>query len=305
MIPPVIHIGYHKTGTTWLQRRLFNREDLGYRRFRLRQDGTEVTRLHDFDFDAERCRAQHAAELEACAREGLVPVFSQERLSGNPHSGGYDSRTLADRVLAVFPEARVLICIREQRSMILSCYAQYVKVGGACSLRRYLHAPPDQRRPGFRFEYFAYDRLIAYYQERLGRERVHVTCYEQFRDEPQAWLADVSAFCGGKTPPPETEREVLNRSIGPMGLALLRWLNPFVHPDSVNGWSPYALSWLHRPARVLADGIARITPHAVDEAIRGRWQRRIERDTKGRYEASNGRTAELTGLDLARWRYSL
>ncbi|MEN8159774.1 MAG: sulfotransferase [Myxococcota bacterium] len=305
MTEPVIHIGYHKTGTTWLQRRLFARKDLGYRRIRLQQDGVELYHVHDFDFDPGHCRAQLTDELEACAREGAIPVVSMERLSGNPHSGGYDSRTLADRILAVFPDARVLIGIREQRSMILSCYGQYVKAGGPCSLRRYLHAPQDGRRPGFRFEHLQYDRLIAHYQSALGRERVHVACYERFRDEPDGWLQDVAAFCGGKAPTPEAEAVVLNPSLGPVALSVLRWLDPFVHPDSLNGWSPYAIPWLQRPARALASGIDRIAPGALQDAIRRRWQRIIVTDTAGRYEASNRRTAELTGLDLGRWGYRI
>jgi len=304
MREPVIHIGYHKTATTWLQRRLFGREDLGYRRLRLQQDGEFVTHLDDFEFDAERCRAQQEDALEACERDGLVPVFSHERLSGSPHSGGYDSRMLADRVLEVFPEARVLICIREQRAMILSCYAQYVKAGGPYSLHRYLH-PRTRRRPGFRFDYFAYDRLIAYYQERLGRNSVHVSCYEQLQDEPQVWIQDVTDFCGGEAPPASATDEVVNPSIGPTALATLRWLNPFVQPESVTGWSPVAIAWLHRPATLLAKGIDHGAPRAADDLIRRRWRRRVDRDTQGRYEASNRRTAELTGLDLARWSYRL
>jgi hypothetical protein len=76
-----------------------------------------------------------APEFERCERGGLIPMVSSERLSGNPHSGGYDSAVLAERLHQVFPGARVLVMIREQRSMILSSWAQYVRVGGACLLR--------------------------------------------------------------------------------------------------------------------------------------------------------------------------
>jgi len=105
MSEPIVHIGYHKSGTTWLQRTLFARADLGYRRLRFTQDGVDVVRLHDFDFDAARCRDEMARKVESCASQGLVAVVSSERLSGNPHSGGYDSRTLADRITAALPGA--------------------------------------------------------------------------------------------------------------------------------------------------------------------------------------------------------
>ncbi len=305
MTEPVIHIGYHKTGTTWLQRKLFARAELGYRRIRLTQGDLDLYRVHDFDFDASLCRAEMSSKLERCKREGLIPVVSMMRLSGNPHAGGYDSRTLADRIAAVFPGARVLLVIREQRSMILSTYAQYVKMGGPCSLRGYLLTPDDSRRPGFRFEQFRYDRLIAHYQGLFGSERVLVQAYERFRDEPQPFAETVAAFCGGKAPPPEAEGAVLNRSLGPLALSLLRWLNPFVNADSLNGWSPYASKWLNKPARLLVDGVDRLTPRAVKDSIQERWRGIIEAETLGRYEESNQRSAALTGLDLGRYGYRL
>ena len=300
MTEPVIHIGYHKTGTTWLQRQMFASAELGYRRISLTQDGVEVFGVHDFDFDPARCRAEMARKLERCEREGLIPVISMMRLSGNPHAGGYDSRILADRLAAVFPGARVLVAIREQRSMLLSTYAQYVKMGGPCSLRAYLLTPDDFRRPGFRFEHFRYDALLAHYQRLFGRERVLVETYERFREEPQAFAETVAAFCGGKAPPPEAERAVLNRSLGPLALSLLRWLNPFVNPDSLNGWSPYAVRWASKPSRWLVDGVDRVAPRAVKDRIGRRWRELIEAETAGRYEESNRRTAALTGIDLAR-----
>jgi hypothetical protein len=305
MTEPVIHIGYHKTGTTWLQRKLFANAELGYRRIALTQGGVDLHRIHDLDFDAARCRAEMAPKLEHCEREGLIPVISSMRLSGNPHSGGYDSRSIADRLAAVFPGARVVVVIREQRSMILSTYAQYVKAGGPCSLRAYLLTPDDARRPGFRFEQLRYDRLIAHYQRLLGKERLLVETYERFRDEPHAFAETVAAFCGGKAPPPEAEGAVLNRSLGPLALSLLRWLNPFVNPDSLNGWSPYAVRWLNKPTRLLVDGIDRLAPRALKDGIQRRWRAHIEAESEGRYEESNRRTAALTGLDLARFGYRL
>ena len=305
MTEPVIHIGYHKTGTTWLQRQLFASAELGYRRIHLTLDGQGLQRVHDFDFDAASCREEMAQKLERCERDGLIPVISMERLSGNPHSGGYDSRALADRIAEVFPRARVLIVVREQRSMILSTYAQYVKAGGGCSLVRYLDSPDDSRRPGFRFEHFRYDRLIAYYQQRFSAPRVMVQTYERLRDDPEGFAESVAAFAGGKTPQPESATAVLNRSLGPLALSLLRWLNPFVNPDSLNGWSPWALPRLNKPARILVDGIDRLAPRALKERIAKGWSDTIEMQTLGLYEESNRRSCALTGLDLARYGYRL
>jgi len=199
----------------------------------------------------------------------------------------------------------VLIGIREQRSMILSSWAQYVKAGGPCSLWRYLHAAYDARRPGFRFEHFCYDRLIAHYQRRLGRDRVLVQCYERFRAEPRTAGEEIAAFCGGKAPPPEAGDVVLNRSLGAVTLTLLPWLNPFLKADSLNGWSPYAVRWLSKPVRHLLEAFDRVSPRLLKATIDRRWRRILEAATHGRYEESNRRTAALKGCELARWGYRL
>jgi hypothetical protein len=89
-----------------------------------------LVRARPFDFDAATVRSEFEPMLADAEREGLLPIVSFPRLSGHPYSGGYDSRPIADRIAQVFPEARILIVIREQRSTIVSTYKQYVHAGG-------------------------------------------------------------------------------------------------------------------------------------------------------------------------------
>lgn len=69
------------------------------------------------------------------AESDSTPVLSAERLSGNPHSGGYDSLQTAKRLHRLFPQAKVLVVVREQTEEILSCYNQYVRAGGVLPYR--------------------------------------------------------------------------------------------------------------------------------------------------------------------------
>lgn len=300
----LIHIGYHKTGTTWLQKRLFAREDLGFRRLSLSKKRSDFVRVHDFDFDPEVYRREFEPQLARCAAEGRVAVISHERLSGNPHSGGFDSRTLADRLAQVFPDARIFVVIREQRAMILSAYAQYVRAGGLCSLRGYLAPPRDHRLPMFRLDHFRYDRLIAHYQKRFGREHVLVLSYERFRADPAGFVEDLCRFAGVTPPASLSTGRVENRSLGPVALGMQRWLNPFVVRDSLNANSPWAIPALRGPTRLLVRGIDRVSPAAWNARVRRRWEARVDAVTAGRYEVSNRATESLTGLDLTALGYA-
>lgn len=305
MRAPVIHIGYHKTGTSWLQKQLFRREDLGYRSISLSKKRTDFVRVHDFDFDPHRYRELLRPDLEGCERDGKVAILSAERLSGNPHSGGHDSKRLADRLVEVFPGARILVVIREQRAMILSAYAQYVRAGGACSLGDYLHPPRDYRLPMFHLDHFRYDRLIAHYQKLFGSENVLALPYEHFRQDPGDFVATIARFCGAGCADGLSFERRENRSLGPVALGLMRRLNPFVIRDSLNANSPFAIPALRAPARLLVRGVDRLTPERWNRRLRGRWQRRIERVTAGYYEESNRETQRLTGVSLGPYGYVL
>ena len=53
-----------------------------------------------------------------------TPVLSDKRLSGNPHSGGFDAARIAGSPHEHFPGVNILVVIREKRSLTLSCYYQ-------------------------------------------------------------------------------------------------------------------------------------------------------------------------------------
>ncbi|UUY05662.1 sulfotransferase [Svornostia abyssi] len=196
----LIHVGYHKTGTSWLQKRLFRVKEAGFW-WGGKAEDSPVNRLvtaSPLDFDAAQARVEFAAEAAKPRARGLRHVVSLERLSGHPFSGGYDSAEIAHRLHATMPEGRVFIVIREQRGMIASTYKQYVKAGGAMPLRLFLQ-PPLHRRPrvpAFDLEHFAYHRLLAHYRELFGDDRVLALPYERLREDPLAFAATVQRFAG-------------------------------------------------------------------------------------------------------------
>ena len=160
MTAPLIHIGYNKAASTWLQKRFFKNPKTGFQWTR-KGPGTGVTALasaRPLEFSVEKSRAIFAAELESARAKGLTPVVSLERLAGHPFSGGFDSKELAHRLTGVFPGARFLAVFREQKSMIVSTFKQYVKAGGTSSLERFIDPPRHRhvRLPQFDLHHFEY-----------------------------------------------------------------------------------------------------------------------------------------------------
>src|SRR5215204_551922 len=189
---PLLHIGYHKTGTTWLQRHVFGDYGTGFSQLGGAQ---RLIAVDPFDFRPKRIRKQMERKMGQAQAQGLVPVLSSERLSGEPHFGGYDSELIADRLATVFPNAKVLVIVREQTSMFLSIYKEYIRRGGAASLRQYLATPRDGYwLPQFRFEFLEYHRLITRYQDLFGAESVMVLPYELLRRQPTTFLGQIGEF---------------------------------------------------------------------------------------------------------------
>jgi len=301
----LLHIGYHKTASTWLQRRLFS-DPVGnfFRPGDPRELMRQIALVDDLQFDPDRTRAYFHDEIgkDLEVANDRVLVLSNERLSGNPHSGGYDSKAIADRLEHVFPGANVFIVIREQRSMIVSCWKQYVQIGGAGSMRSYIRGAGRYAVPQFRLEYFEYHRLIAHYQKLFGREKVLVLPVEMLaRDRPR-FVSRIADFAGSAAPAlSDTTRE--NVSLSGFACTLKRRPNWILVRNGVNPAAPIASPWLNDQILSASRWVDRRAPDPVLQAW-DRWQARYATRIAGsRFANSNRETERLTGLDLAGYGY--
>jgi hypothetical protein len=116
----LVHIGYHKTGTSWLQHFVFEDPASGYGSVGHRAPTHLLRRLvgeHPLHYDRTAMRRDFERLIRKVEAQGLLAVVSLERLSESPYSGGNDSREFADRLHDALPNAGVLIVIREQRDI--------------------------------------------------------------------------------------------------------------------------------------------------------------------------------------------
>jgi sulfotransferase family protein len=306
----LIHIGYHKTGSNWLQHMLFEDPATGYAWLGHQTKDHPVRRvIHDrpLEFRVKQVRR----ELEALARDaqsrGLQPVVSLERLSGHPFSGGHDSRQIADRLHEVLPDGRVLIVIREQRSMILATYKQYVKAGGTGTVSQFLEPATTRslRARLFDYRHFEYDHLIGHYRSLFGADNVLVLPFEQLARDGRGFVERIAEFAGRPISAdvldrlPYTTRS--NPSPSAMTIAGLRRVNRFtprteLDPAPVAEWErAERLAQRLKKTDLLNRRGTRTLATRAEESLR----RTVYEAVGERYAESNRRTAELTGLDLA------
>jgi len=162
--------------------------------------------LHYFgsDLDYRRRRPTPAEYLAAFSRA------KGARRVGEASVGYLYSERAPAEILEFSPGAEVLIMLRDPVAMIQSQHAQELFMGQEeiADLAEALAAEPDRaagRRlpPGCTAPYLLRYRWIAAYADHVeryltafGRERVHVTLFDDFRTDTAAAYADVVRFLG-------------------------------------------------------------------------------------------------------------
>jgi len=299
---PLLHIGFHKTGTSLLQTHLFQPE-FGFKPLK-----DDRRRIHSAFILPDALGDPDAALIADIRAEAAVAkartqafVVSHERLSGYPASRGFDQGIIAERLHATFPEGRVLIFIREQKAMLYSMYLQSISGGGTLGPARFF-SPREQtllRKPSFRLGFWHYDRVISKYQVLFGNENVLVLPFEELRNDANAIARQIIDFAGGT--PDIWQEGRLSKEVNagrPLALqALRRCLNLLTRSQlNENGLLPFPVTWMEKSMTSLRPISGLMRP--LDGPLKARLRKRIATLCEGQYGASNRATADLTGLDL-------
>lgn len=308
MTGPVFHIGYVKTATTFLQRHVFGRADLG-----MALAGGPHSRGHivaglvladDYVFDPAALAARFA-ELEAPQRaQGLLPIWSEEVLLGDPLAGRYDGPANLRRLKAAFPEARIVITLREQRAMALSMLREYAKQGGVAPPADFIGTgrEPLAFTPLLRPDFLRFERAVGFCRDAFGPGRVLVLPQEMLRADPEDYFARLGRFLDlPLSPPPGKAMGGDNVGRGLAAVALSRGLNRLVRRSPLR--PDQGLAWRIRERAIR--GFDRAVPRTVDARIEARLRAMIDVRYRGEFAAGNRLLARMTGLDLGRHGYDI
>ena len=252
-MPLLIHPGFHKTGTTWLQQQLFS--DTKY--FNMLFSHEDIDRLfirpHTLTFSTENTTREVKA---ACSPEGspLIDVISSETLSGEMFTGSRLSALVAERLADTCKPAKILLTVRSQLAVTRSIYIQYLKRGGRLSIEAFLGYQPEPNYGWFNADVIHYGRLAQHYGTQFGDENVLVLPQELMAKDRQAWLGHLFRFATGEDFSGDLSVDARPREgVSPpaSGMALLRTANLFRKgPLSPNAAT--SLGWLgtllHRAA---------------------------------------------------------
>lgn len=300
----LIHIGFHKTGSSWLQDNLLRTKNGTFHSIsdlapHFLIDKAKHT-LNPFDLNLDVLNAELEQILAVSpVPAGHIPVISYERLSGSPFAAGNNSLSHALRLREMFPQARILIVIREQQSVILSGYFQYLTGGGTFSIDKYLNAYHNGLRPYFSMNHYQYHHIIKGYIDLFGKENVLVVPYEVFKKDKMAFFNQLSEFVEQKI---DLSQVVFDKPVNINHHQFVRYrfrfLNALIKPTELNNFSwlsnrvTSSLSWR------LMKLLLKLPLSSLDRKVKNKLNDKIGKAIAGKYTTSNQLTSELIGTDL-------
>jgi len=301
----LVHIGYHKTGTTFLQKEVFRHPGLPFNLIDRRQVQREIIRKSMFFFEPDQTRSILTEKF--CPDR--INVISDEDLLGSPHSGGYNSYDNLLKIKQLFPNAKILIGIREQKDIILSSYKQYIKTIGTLSLKKYL--TPFKRRcfmAEFDLLLFCYDKIINTYMSAFGKENVLVLPYELMKVNPEAYSVQLFKFLklDNKEISKIDFKKRPNTSNLNLTLEAKRLYNILFTKTRENPHGLLSLpTRIDQPLFKFTTLLEKQLGNNFQKKLNATKMKKIQTVSNGFYSNSNKKTSELIDVDLDKYGYEL
>ncbi len=235
--PQVLHVGFSKCASTYL-RAVFRAQP----RVHLVFKSGFFTPFLSPDMTFEEYQSLFRSD------ESIVNVESDEHLTlpGIHPTLGVRSTSLeqfeavADRIKSHLPDVRIVMVIRNQASLMVSRYSEYLITGGSLGFDDFASRLMSDEDGINRHYQNYYSRLIESLERRFPKTNLLVMLQETMRERPQATEAAIAAVLG--LPRLEAMRKGLRserRSLSVAGMTLLRRLNRIlVIRSSIGGATP-------------------------------------------------------------------
>jgi hypothetical protein len=177
----IIHIGFHKTGTTFLQQYFERHPDVWYDQTLFegyRETGkiTEESRVNILKISEQNIvLSEEQLTVWKGALNPLGAKFQDYDITA------HQSET-AQHLFELYPTAKILITIRGFDTLLPSLYSQYVLNGGTQFFDCFIKSQLNSKLASL----FNYDFAFSTYSTFFGKENVYVLPYELLKENPMA-----------------------------------------------------------------------------------------------------------------------
>lgn len=217
----ILHVGFHKSGSTFIQNYFENHTDVFFSRKIL------ADFIHDFRQEIPPFEQQTEQEHIFLSDMRLtVNSWGKTELERIENQSAATNVCEIQKEIAVklkerFPSARILITHRSKDQLIPSLYSQYLLNGGTKSYHAFAKKSSDI------LMLFDYEYIIHLYSELFGSENTVVFSYDELKTDPEIFISKIcTAF---QIPVQPQELKVINPSLRKKSKINRRYINLFVH----------------------------------------------------------------------------
>ncbi len=302
----LIHIGYHKTATTFFQKQLFSNKQFNLvDRLEIQKN---LLQPSPYSFDKNRFNLWLKKRLVT----NKLNIISEEEISGNIHTSGNGrsiTSEMVERLSTInVADVHIIIMLREQCSMVESCYRQYIKKGGTFSFNNYFNSEKNGgqrfRFQGFSLEHLKYDDVVKHYHNNFGIERVHCFLYEEFLADKKKFLTSLQALLDMNQCFSEILLEKhVNPSLSNLSIFFAKISNRFTVCDPISRGRIFYIPFLNKIVIKVYMLIDRCLPRTL--IYKKYLSHQQEKKINDYFLESNERLFSDTGLRLKKYGYAM
>jgi hypothetical protein len=297
----VFHVGFHKTGTSYLQGYIFPLAN-NYKVFSWVECDAlfkPLLQKNDAFYKAEQTQAQFKKMYD-----GPLPVmFSYEEFVGPLFYQSSPNLTTPIQRIKELGVTQIVFTIRNQYALLDSIYRQYIQKGGVVRSKDFL----DESLRIFAMDYCNFYPIIQHFVKVFGKENVLVLPSEELKKKEAAVLERLQAFCGISFDLEDRQKKLdkrtTNVSLSNLSLALLRRFNHI----SYNYYRPSSLISKKLKSRRLRNVLQSwLDPSFLSKFSNKENYFKKEKERIDRYYAENNRKLnEEFGLHLETYKYPM
>jgi hypothetical protein len=231
-----LHVGYPKTGTTFLQQEYYpSIDDIYYINQKELFESDFLDIILDDYFTDDQLKYNNI--LRKWKDEaGNKPLFiSYEGFVGNLLTGMQNFPLICERLKGTKFEFKILLTIRKQQHIVDSLYVQYVHQGGAISFNKFMQLPSKSPLK-LSLNIFKYDKLYNELENNFGKHNVTLLPMELLKDSKGLNLYFSKYFNISIN---LQERKFKKRNVGLSGFSLKilrvsnRFISSWVSPNGI------------------------------------------------------------------------
>ncbi len=236
-----IHVGLPKAASSFLQQRLFPElERQGKLHFlnvqRIYEVVSRIVYQDSFTYNADAVRSM----LQPHLKPG-VNVITVEWFSGVIGYKSFNTQETARRLSVTFPEACILVILRNQVDFAYAAYKQYMHQGGSMRLADFFNYRDGKVHNGFDFVNFrfddhriywnslAYSHLLDSYSEFAKQGKLKIFLFEAFSANPRSFTEQLLKELNVDADLTSFDFSPINSGYGKYQILIARVLNRLVY----------------------------------------------------------------------------